>query len=165
MSTTDDAVVLYQSPDGSTSLAVHLEKETVWLTQSQLAELFAVKTPAINKHLKNIFAAGELAKEAVISILETTAADGKNYKTRYYSLDAIIAVGYRVNSDQATRFRQWATQVLRDHIVKGYSARCLERFARFFGLVENERSGNDRYSEELRVRKLPLLDQVVQFHL
>ena len=121
MTTKDNAVVLYQTPDGATSLAVHLEKESVWLTQAQLADLFSVKVPAINKHLKNIFTAGELTEDSVISILETTAADGKKYKTKYYSLDAIIAVGYRVNSYQATRFRQWATQVLRDHLVKGYT--------------------------------------------
>jgi prophage maintenance system killer protein len=121
--TKDDknSIILYQSPDGSASLEVRLDHETAWLTQAQLAELFSVKVPAINKHLKNIFSAGELVEDAVISILETTAADGKNYKIRYYNLDAIIAVGYRVNSFQATRFRQWATSILRDHIVQGYS--------------------------------------------
>ncbi len=121
MTTTDNAIILYQSPDGAASLEVRLDHESVWLTQAQLADLFAVKIPAINKHLKNIFNSGELTEGAVISILETTAADGKNYQIRYYNLDAIIAVGYRVNSMQATRFRQWATQVLRDHIVKGYT--------------------------------------------
>jgi hypothetical protein len=121
MNKDDNTIVLYQSPDGSSSLQVHLDHDTVWLTQAQLAQLFAVNVPAINKHLKNIFKSGELAEAAVISILETTAADSKNYRTRHYSLDAIIAVGYRVNSFQATRFRQWATQVLRDHIVKGYT--------------------------------------------
>ena len=114
-------ILLYQADDGQTRLKVHLEKESVWLTQAQLANLFAVKTPAVNKHLKKIFLSGELKEKAVISILETTAADGKNYKIRYYNLDAIIAVGYRVNSYQATRFRQWATQVLRDHLFKGYT--------------------------------------------
>ena len=114
-------IIIYQSPDGTSSLEVHLDRETVWLTQKALAELFTVQVPAINKHLKNIFAAGELVEDSVISILETTAADGKKYKMRYYNLDAIIAVGYRINSYQATRFRQWATRVLRDHIVKGYT--------------------------------------------
>ena len=118
---TNNSIVLYQSADGSSSLEVRLDHETAWLTQAQLAELFSVKVPAINKHLKNIFAAEELTEGSVISILETTAADGKNYQTRYYNLDAIIAVGYRVNSYQATRFRQWATNVLKDHIVKGYT--------------------------------------------
>jgi hypothetical protein len=85
-----------------------------------LAELFGVQVPAINKHLKNIFDAGELVEAAVISILETTAADGKHYQTRYYNLDAIIAVGYRVNSYQATQFRIWATKTLREFIIKGF---------------------------------------------
>jgi len=121
--TTDaqSSIIMYQSPDGTASLEVRLDHETAWLTQAQLAELFGVQVPAINKHLKNIFSAGELVEEAVISILETTAADGKKYRTRYYNLDAIIAVGYRVNSYQATRFRQWATHILRDHIVQGYT--------------------------------------------
>lgn len=107
-------ILLYQADDGQTRLEVHLEKESVWLTQAQLANLFAVKTPAVNKHLKKIFLSGELKEKAVISILETTATDGKNYKTRYYNLDAIIAVGYRVNSYQATRFRQWPTLLKKD---------------------------------------------------
>lgn len=93
MPTTDNSVIIYQSPDGAASLEVHLDHETVWLTQAQLAQLFAVKIPAVNKHLKNVFASGELTEEAVISILEITAADGKVYKTRHYNLDAIIAVG------------------------------------------------------------------------
>ncbi len=121
MNPIDNSIILYQAQDGAASLEVHLDHDTVWLTQAQLAQLFHVRIPAINKHLKNIFASGELSEVAVISILETTAADGKAYKTRHYSLDAIIAVGYRVNSFQATRFRQWATRVLHDHIVKGYT--------------------------------------------
>lgn len=114
-------MISYQAADGATSLQVHLDQETVWLTQAQLAQLFDVKIPAVHKHLKNIFTSGELTEDAVISILETTAADDKVHLTRHYSLDAIIAVGYRVNSFQATRFRQWTTQVLRSHIVNGYT--------------------------------------------
>ena len=112
--------LLYTAPDGAVKVDVYFKDETVWLTQKALAELFGVKVPAINKHLKNIFGSGELVENAVISILETTAADGKNYQTRYYNLDAIIAVGYRVNSYQATRFRIWATKTLREFIVKGF---------------------------------------------
>ena len=112
--------LLYTAPGGAVKVEVFCKDETVWLTQKALAELFAVKVPAINKHLKNIFESGELAEASVISILETTAADGKNYKTRYYNLDAIIAVGYRVNSYQATQFRIWATQTLREFMVKGF---------------------------------------------
>lgn len=115
-----DQFLLYTAPDGAVKVEVHFKDETVWLTQKALAELFGVKVPAINKHLKNIFASGELAEASVISILETTAADGKNYRTNYYNLDAIIAVGYRVNSYQATQFRIWATKTLREFIIKGF---------------------------------------------
>lgn len=96
--------LLYTAPDGAVKVDVFIQQETVWLTQKALAQLFGVKVPAINKHLKNIFDSGELVEASVVSILETTAADGKSYSTRYYNLDAIIAVGYRVNSYQATRF-------------------------------------------------------------
>lgn len=112
--------LLYTAPDGAVKVDVFCRDETVWLTQKALAELFGVQVPGINKHLKNIFESGELAEDAVISILETTAADGKNYQTRYYNLDAIIAVGYRVNSYQATQFRIWATKTLREFIIKGF---------------------------------------------
>jgi len=101
--------LLYTAPDGAVKVGVLFRDETAWLTQKALAELFAVKVPAINKHLKNIFESRELSEDSVVSILETTAADGKAYKTRFYNLDAIIAVGYRVNSYQATQFRIWAT--------------------------------------------------------
>ena len=112
--------LLYTAPDGAVKVDVFLKDETVWLTQKALAELFGVQVPGINKHLKNIFESGELVEASVISILETTAADGKNYQTRYYNLDAIIAVGYRVNSYQATQFRIWATKTLREFIIKGF---------------------------------------------
>jgi len=112
--------LLYTAPDGAVKVEVFFKEETVWLTQKALAELFGVKVPAVNKHLKNIFESGELVEDSVISILETTAADGKSYATRYYNLDAIIAVGYRVNSYQATQFRIWATKTLREFIVKGF---------------------------------------------
>lgn len=121
MSTTDIAVVLYQTPDGATSLAVHLEKETVWLTQKQMAELFGKTVPTINEHIKNVFKDGELDEEAVIRNFRITASDGKSYDTAHYNLDVIISVGYRVKSQQGTRFRQWASKVLKDHIVKGYT--------------------------------------------
>lgn len=111
---------LYTAPDGAVKVDVFFKGETAWLTQKALAELFGVQVPAINKHLKNIFDTGELVEASVISILETTAADGKNYQTRYYNLDAIIAVGYRVNSYQATQFRIWATTTLREFITKGF---------------------------------------------
>jgi hypothetical protein len=112
--------LLYTAPDGAVKVDVFFRDETVWLTQKALAELFGVKVPAINKHLKNIFASRELVEDSVVSILETTATDGKTYQTRYYNLDAIIAVGYRVNSYQATQFRIWATKTLREFIIKGF---------------------------------------------
>jgi len=127
--------LLYTAPDGAIKVDVFFKDETAWLTQKALAELFGVKVPAVNKHLKNIFESGELAEASVISILDTTAADGKCYQTRFYNLDAIIAVGYRVNSYQATRFRIWATKTLREFIVKGFvlDDERLKQGKRFFG--------------------------------
>ena len=114
-------IIIYQSENGKTHVEVKLEENTVWLTQQQMADLFGVKQPAISKHLKNIFDSGELNKDSVYSILEYTASDGKIYKTGFYNLDAIISIGYRVNSIQATRFRQWATTVLKEYIIKGFT--------------------------------------------
>jgi hypothetical protein len=119
--TRQTSFVLYTSDDNTIKVGVIIQGETIWLTQKQMAELFGVQVPAINKHLNNIFSSGELEEHAVISILETTAADGKTYQTKHYNLDAIISVGYRVNSQQATRFRIWATQILREYIVKGFA--------------------------------------------
>jgi hypothetical protein len=101
-------IVLYQQGN-SIQLEVRIENETVWLTQAHIADLFGVKRPAITKHLVNIFNTGELDEYSVCSILEHTASDGKNYQTKYYNLDAILSVGYRVNSRNATLFRIWAT--------------------------------------------------------
>lgn len=102
-------------------LEVRLENETVWLTQQQIADLFGTKRPAITKHLSNIFKSGELDENSVRSILEHTAADGKVYRTQFYNLDAILSVGYRVNSRNATMFRQWANKVLKEYLLRGYS--------------------------------------------
>ncbi|HEY0669979.1 MAG TPA: RhuM family protein [Sphingobacteriaceae bacterium] len=99
--------LLYTAPSGDVRVDVYFKSETLWLTQKAMSELFGVKVPAISKHLSNIFEDGELEEKAVISILETTASDGKNYNTNYYNLDAIISVGYRVNSSKATQFRIW----------------------------------------------------------
>ena len=120
-------IVVYQ-PDEITRLEVKVNEDTVWLTQTQIAQLFGVGQPAISKHLKNIFASGELDITAVHSILEYTAADGKSYKTGFYNLDAILSIGYRVNSRQATRFRQWANTVLKEYLIKGisFNARLLQ---------------------------------------
>ena len=119
-------ILIYKSPDESVSIDAHLENETIWLTQKGMAELFGVKTPAISKHLKNIFNEGELKEEVVISVLETTtkhgAIEGKTQSklTQFYNLDAIISVGYRVNSSRATQFRIWATSTLKEYLTKGY---------------------------------------------
>jgi hypothetical protein len=113
-------IIFYTTPTGKVKIEVVFNNETFWLTQKAMAELFGVKVPAISKHLTNIFETNELEENSVISILETTATDGKNYKTSYYSLDAIIAVGYRVNSINATQFRIWATKTLREFIIKGF---------------------------------------------
>ncbi len=112
-------IILYQ-PDESVRMEVRIEDETVWLTQAQIAKLFETKRQAITKHLKNIFQSGELNENSVCSILELTASDGKSYKTKTYNLDAIISVGYRVNSKNATLFRRWASQVLKDYLLKGH---------------------------------------------
>ena len=112
---------IYQNEDGSLQLNVQLQDETLWLSQAQMAQLFATKRPAITKHLSNIFKSGELEQQTVCSILEHTAADGKTYRTQFYNLDAIISVGYRVNSISATRFRRWATATLKQHLLLGYS--------------------------------------------
>jgi hypothetical protein len=127
--------ILYTAADDTVKIGVMIQGETVWLTQKQMAELFGVQVPAINKHLNNIFGAGELEEKAVVSIMETTAADGKTYQTKHYNLDAIISVGYRVNSQQATRFRIWATQILREFILKGFALddERLKQGGRLFG--------------------------------
>lgn len=126
--------LLYTAPNGAVKVEVMLSGETLWLTQKRMAELFGVGVPAISKHLKNIFASNELQPDSVISILETTAEDGKKYQTQYYNLDAVISVGYRVNSAQATQFRIWATQLIKEYIIKGF-AMDDERLknGRFFG--------------------------------
>ena len=113
--------LLYQSDDKDVKIDVFLQNESVWLTQKMMSELFGVNIPAISKHLNNIFEGHELEEKSVISILETTASDGKIYKTQFYNLDAIIAVGYRVNSKQATKFRIWATKILKEYIIKGFA--------------------------------------------
>ena len=114
-------LLLYQTEDGKTRLQVRLEDETVWLTQSQMADLFQTSIPNVSMHIRNIFREGELKEESVVKDFLTTAADGKRYQTNYFNLDVIISVGYRVKSHQGTQFRIWATQRLREYITKGFS--------------------------------------------
>jgi len=118
--TKESEIIFYQGDDGNVKIEVFYNDETFWMTQKKIAELFGVQRPAISKHLKNIFEDGELNENSVSSILEHTADDGKNYKTTFYNLDTIIAVGYRVNSNKATKFRIWATKVLKEFITKGF---------------------------------------------
>ena len=113
-------IILYQ-PDSEVKLEVRLENETVWLTQAQMVELFQTSKQNISLHTNNIFKEGELKQEAVVKESLTTAADGKNYRVKYYNLDVIISVGYRVKSIRGTQFRQWANKVLKEYLLKGYS--------------------------------------------
>lgn len=113
-------IILYEIENEKEQISVTFKDETFWLTQKSMAELFDVGVPAVSKHLSNIFNENELDEFAVVSKMETTASDGKNYITNFYNLDAIIAVGYRVNSKKATKFRQWATTTLKEYIIKGF---------------------------------------------
>jgi len=141
-------VIVYQAENESVSTNVLFKDETFWMTQKDMAKLFDVNVPAISKHLKNIFESGELDLLAVVSKMETTAEDGKIYQTNFYNLDAIIAVGYRVNSKKATQFRIWATRVLREYIIKGFALDDV--------MLKNGRAFGQDYFKELlrRVRSI-----------
>lgn len=114
-------ILIYQTENGETKIETRLEDETVWLTQTQLCELFQKSKATISEHIKHIFEENELEKNSVVRNFRTTATDGKEYETNYYNLDVIISVGYRVKSLQGTKFRQWATQRLKEYIVKGFT--------------------------------------------
>lgn len=139
--------LLYTAPNGKIKVEVLLSNENIWLTQKRMAELFGVGVPAISKHLKNIFDSGELVEEVVISILETTTEHGavaglmQTQQVKYYNLDAVISVGYRVNSAQATQFRIWATQLIKEYIIKGFA-------------MDDERLKNGRYFGQDYFREL-----------
>lgn len=146
-------IVLYQ-PNETMKLEVRLENETVWLTQQQIADLFGTKRPAITKHLSNIFKSGELEEESTCSILEHMAADGsRTYSTKYYNLDVILSVGYRVNSVNATMFRRWANQVLKEYLLRGYSVN--QRLMQMEDRIDRRLSEHDRH--------LLMLDEKVDF--
>jgi hypothetical protein len=131
-------VLVYEDPDRRVRVEVRLERETVWLTQQQMAELFGRERSVITKHIRNVFAEGELARDAACANFAHTAGDGKTYQVEHYNLDVIISVGYRVKSLQGTRFRQWATKVLRDHLLRGYTLH--ERRLAERGLAEAEQA-------------------------
>ena len=134
-------IIIYQTEDGYTKIDVKFEDETVWLTQAQLCELYQTSKSNISEHIKHIFEEEELDEESVVRKFRTTAADGKNYNTIHYNLDMIIALGYRVQSQVATRFRRWATQRLHEYIQKGFA-------------IDDERlkQGGNRYFRELLQR-------------
>ncbi|MFT5699820.1 MAG: prophage maintenance system killer protein [Desulforhopalus sp.] len=131
-------IVFYQADDGGSSFEVSLYKESVWLSLNQMVELFGRDKSVVSRHLNNIFKSGELKRDAVVAKNATTAADGKTYQVDYFNLDAIISVGYRVNSIRGTQFRIWATSVLKDHLTKGYTVN--ERRLAEKGLVEIEQA-------------------------
>jgi len=135
-------ILIYKNQEGNISVDVRLEDETVWLTQAQLCELFQKSKATISEHINNVFDEGELSENSVVRNFRTTASDGKSYDVKYYNLDVIISVGYRVKSQQGTQFRIWATQRLKEYIVKGFALND-ERF----------RSGNSmNYFTELQER-------------
>ena len=145
--------LFYSGPDGKQNIEVFYAGETVWLTQKRMAELFGVEVNTINYHLKEVFGSGELDADSVIRKFRTTAADGKKYLTAFYNLDAIISVGYRVNSLQATAFRKWATATLREYMVKGFVLDD-ER------LAQGTHFGKDYFEELLeRIREIRLSER------
>ena len=149
-SSQDNVIILYQ-PDSTVKLEVRLENETVWLTQQQIADLFGTKRPAITKHLANIYKSGELEENSTCSILEHMGNDGtQRYTTKYYNLDAILSVGYRVNSRNATLFRQWANKVLKEYLLRGYSIN--QRLMHMENRIDHRLSEHDIQIKELSNR-------------
>lgn len=147
-------IILYKDPDGGIALDVTLEEETVWLTQAQMVKLFESTKQNISLHINNIFREGELLKKSVVKEYLTTAADRKRYKTKYYNLDVIISVGYRVKSKRGTQFRIWANKVLRDYLVKGFALnerklkKHIERLHELEKLVDNFSAVAEKYQLE-----------------
>jgi hypothetical protein len=133
--------LIFTAQAGENSIEARYEDDTIWLSQKLMGELFDVETNTINYHLKEIFKSGEITEDSVIRKFRVTAQDGKNYNTNFYNLDAIISVGYRVNSVRATQFRQWATKVLKDFAIKGF---VLDKKR-----LENGAYLNENYFEEL----------------
>jgi len=145
--------VIFQTQTGKVNIDVFVKDETLWLTQKMMAELFEVNVPAISKHLKKIFEENELEEFAVVSILETTANDGKKYRTKYYNLKVITSVGYKVNSHRAIEFRKWASEILHEYIIKGFALDD-ER------LKQGKHFGQDYFDEMLeRIREIRLSER------
>jgi len=158
-------ILLYTTPNGKVKVEIYLQNETIWLTQQKIADLFGVQRPAVTKHLKNIFETGELKEEVVSSILEHTTQHGviagktQDIKVKYYNLDAIVSVGYRVNSSQATAFRIWATERLKEYIIKGFTMDD-ERLKN-----PNNIFGKDYFEEQLaRIRDIRSSERQLQWN-
>lgn len=158
---TESQIILYTTPDGDIKVDTVLQNETIWLTQSAMAELFGVNVPAISKHLSNIYEEGELSREATISKMETVQNEGERQVTRnkdFYNLDAIIAVGYRVNSRRATQFRIWATGILKEYIIKGFAmdderlkkADTWDYFDEWLARIRDIRASEKRFYQKIR---------------
>lgn len=141
--TNKNEIVVYKSED-ALELKVQVYTDSVWLSQIQIATLFGVQKAAVSKHMKNIFATGELVRDRVVSKMETTATDGKHYWVDYYNLDMILSIGYRVNSVNATRFRQWANNVLKDYLLRGYAFN--QRFERIEHRLANVEERQEAFS-------------------
>lgn len=171
METNNSQLVIYQTPQGDTHIDVRIKGDTIWLTQRQIAELFGTKVPAISKHLKNIFASGELQEDMVISRMETTTRHGaipgktQTTETKFYNLDAILSVGYRVNSKNATAFRIWANQVLKQYLLQGYAineriaAQKYDELSQLVKVLGRTIQNQEKLTEDSRT----LLDVVVDY--
>ena len=153
VTTTENEIVLYR-PNETITIEVRLENDTIWLAQAQIAELFGVGQPAISKHIKNIYSSGELTEKGTYSILEYMGNDGQQkYITKYYNLDMILSIGYRVNSVNATRFRQWANKVLKEYLLRGYAVN--QRFNQLEDKIDR------RFAEQ--EAKIEILNEQVDF--
>lgn len=171
METNNSQLVIYQTPQGDTHIDVRIKGDTIWLTQRQIAELFGTKVPAISKHLKNIFASGELQEDMVISRMETTTRHGaipgktQTTETKFYNLDAILSVGYRVNSKNATAFRIWANQVLKQYLLQGYAineriaAQKYDELSQLVKVLGRTIQNQEKLTEDSRT----LLDVIVDY--
>ncbi len=134
-------VIVYQAPDGEVPVDVRLERESVWLSLTQIAELFGRDKSVISRHVRNVFASGELDREAVVAKKATTAADGKTYQVEFFNHDAILSVGSRVNSKLGTQFRMWATRTLREHLLRGFTLNERRLLERGLGDIEQTVAG------------------------
>ena len=171
MEANNSQLVIYQAPDGDTRLDVTVRGETIWLTQRQIADLFGTKVPAISKHLKNIFSSGELKEGEVISKMETTTAHGailgktQTKETNFYNLDAILSVGYRVNSKNASAFRIWANKILKQYLIQGYAvneriaAQKYDELSQLVKVLGRTMQNQEKLTEDSR----SLLDVVVDY--